>query len=74
MKLQFGPLFSDIFISVYIVITLYLRFEYESQLQLTPLNSFVMGVAFLVMILVLMKFKILNPNWFGLFNSKNKKA
>jgi hypothetical protein len=71
MKLKFGPLFSDIFISIYIAFTLYLRFVYEANNQVSPIHSLVMGLSFLTIIIVLVKIKILNPNWFGLFKSKN---
>ncbi len=73
MKLKFGALFSDIFISIYIIITLYLRFAYEASNPVTPLESMVMGISFVIIIIVLIKLKIFNPNWFGLFKSKNEK-
>lgn len=73
MKFQLNPLASDIVISIYIVVTLYFRFKLENNTDVSFLNSIVMGVSFIVIIWVLIKLKILNPNWFGLFNSKKEK-
>ena len=70
MKLRVNALTSDIIISIYVVATLYLRFKYENQPNITVTNSIVIGVCFLVLIWSLIKLKILNPNWFGLFGSK----
>ena len=73
MKFQLNPLASDILISIYVVVTLYFRFKLENNTDVSFLNSIVMGVSFIVIIWVLIKLKILNPNWFGLFNSKKEK-
>lgn len=70
MKFSLGPLTSDIIISIYAIGSLYLRFKFESQSAISPLNSIVMGVCFLTIIWVFIKLKVLNPNWFGLFKSK----
>ena len=72
MKLPLKPLVSDIIISAYILITLFLRFKWESSAQVSPINSLFIGASFILMIWALIKLKILNPNWFGLFNKKNK--
>lgn len=73
MKFQLNPLTSDILISVYVVVTLYFRFKLENNTDVSFLNSIVMGISFVVIIWVLIKLKILNPNWFGMFNSKKSK-
>lgn len=70
MKFRINPLASDIIISIYIVSTLFLRFKFENETYVTPMLSIVMGICFVVIIWVLIKLKVLNPNWFGLFNSK----
>lgn len=70
MKFRINPLASDIIISIYVVLTLYLRFKFEKQAAVSPMLSIVMGICFVVIIWALIKLKILNPNWFGLFNSK----
>lgn len=70
MKLRLNPLASDIFICIYAIISLYLRFKFESENTVSPINSIVMGVSFVVIIWVLIKLKFLNPNWFGLFKPK----
>jgi len=74
MKLRLKPLASDIFICIYAIVSLYLRFKYESETPISPMNSIVMGVCFVVILWVLIKLKVLNPNWFGLFNSKENKS
>ena len=70
MKFRINPLASDIIISIYVIATLYLRFKFESQTYTSPMLSVVMGICFVVIIWVLIKLKVLNPNWFGLLNSK----
>jgi hypothetical protein len=70
MKFHINPLASDIIISIYIITTLFLRFKFENQTAVSPMLSIVMGLCFVVIIWALIKLKVLNPNWFGLFNSK----
>lgn len=70
MKFHINPLASDIIISIYVIVTLFLRFKFENNTNASPVLSIVLGICFVVIIWVLIKLKILNPNWFGLFNSK----
>ncbi|SHI56354.1 hypothetical protein SAMN05216261_1082 [Algibacter luteus] len=72
MKFRINPLTSDILISIYVLATLYLRFKFESETYTSPMLSIVMGVCFVLIIWVLIKLKVLNPNWFGLLNSKKQ--
>lgn len=73
MKLRLNPLASDIFIAIYIVITLLGRFYIEPMLSGNFLVSIFLGLFALVVIWALVKLKFLNPNWFGLINNtKNK--
>lgn len=74
MKFRLGPLASDIVIAIYVVVSLFLRFKFESKTPISPMNSIVMGVCFIVILWVFIKLKVLNPNWFGLFNSKKPKS
>lgn len=74
MKFQLNSLASDIFISIYVVITLFIRFKFESTRNIDPTLSVVFGLSFLAIIWALIKLKILNPNWFGLLNSKKVKS
>ena len=74
MKFHINPLASDIIISIYVIATLFLRFKYENITNVTPMLSIVMGICFVVIIWVLIKLQILNPNWFGLLNSKKRKS
>jgi Mn2+/Fe2+ NRAMP family transporter len=69
-RLRLNGITSDVLISAYVVITLFFRFKLESETTVEPIESLVMGLCFVVMIWVLIKLKVLNPNWFGLFNAK----
>lgn len=73
MKVRLKPLASDIFISVYVVISLFLRFLLETKTQISAANSIVIGLCFVVILWVLIQLKFLNPNWFGLFTPKDQK-
>ncbi len=73
-RLQINALTSDIIISLYVIVTLYFRFKLENETATGPMESLVIGVCFVVIIWALIKLKILNPNWFGLFNSKQAKS
>ncbi len=73
MKFQISPLLSDIFISIYILISLYIRFEWENNNVVSTGQSLAVGASFVVFIWALIKLKVLNPNWFGLFHSKTSK-
>ena len=66
MKLRLGPLASDIFIAIYIIVTLLGRFYIEPMLKGHFLISIFIGLFALLIIWVLVKLKFLNPNWFGL--------
>ncbi|WP_046743691.1 hypothetical protein [Kordia zhangzhouensis] len=74
MKLRINPLASDIIITIYVIATLFVRFKYEAEANVSTMNSIVMGVCFVVIIWALIKLKVLNPNWFGLFHSKKTKS
>ncbi len=73
MKFRINPLASDIIICIYVAVTLYLRFKFENNADVSPMLSIVMGICFVVIIWALIKLKVLNPNWFGLLNSKKSK-
>ncbi|WP_411896171.1 hypothetical protein [Winogradskyella sp. A2] len=72
-RLRLNALASDIIISLYAIVTLFFRFKLESETATGALESMVMGLCFVVIIWVLIKLKVLNPNWFGLFNTKKAK-
>jgi hypothetical protein len=74
MKLRLNPLASDIVISAYVILSLYLRFKFESENPISPINSIVMGAGFVLIIWALVKLKFLNPNWLGLFKPKKSKS
>lgn len=69
-RIRINALTSDILISIYVILTLYFRFKLESKTATSPFESVVMGVCFVVIIWALIKLKVLNPNWFGLFKTK----
>ncbi|WP_397446402.1 hypothetical protein [Polaribacter sp. R77954] len=74
MKLSINPLYSDIFITIYVVVTLFIRFKFEhNNYAISPGLSLVFGLCCVAFLWSLIKLKILNPNWFGLFNSKKSK-
>lgn len=62
MKLRFGPLFSDVFLVIYILGTLGLRFYIEPQLNGHFLVSVGLGVFSLIFLWALIKARILNPS------------
>ncbi|MBK5208865.1 MAG: hypothetical protein JJE44_05080 [Flavobacteriaceae bacterium] len=72
MKLKLGNRTSDILITIYVIITIFGRIYIESLFQIGALSSLFMGVLTLLVLWALIKIKILNPVWFGLFNKKNK--
>lgn len=74
MKLRLNPLASDILICVYAIVSLYLRFKFEGETAISPMNSIVMGICYVVILWVPIKLKVLNPNWFGLFNTPKTKS
>lgn len=73
-RLQLNALTSDVIISLYVCITLYFRFKLESETATGAIESLVIGLCFVVILWALIKLKILNPNWFGLFNSNKSKS
>ena len=73
-RFKINGLTSDIIISVYVVVTLYFRFKLENENPTGVLESVVMGLCFVTILWVLIKLKVLNPNWFGLFNTKKTKS
>ncbi len=70
MRFSLSPLLSDIFILIYAIATLYLRFKLENEVLLSASASLVIGFVFVFFIWIMIKTKVLNPNWFGLFKSK----
>ena len=74
MKLQLKPLASDIIISIYVIASLYLRLKFENDFSVSPLFSLVTGLLLLFIPYALIKLKVLNPSWFGLFNHKKIQA
>lgn len=74
MKFRINPLMSDIVISIYIAVSLYFRFKLEDENGVSPMVSLVMGALLLLFLWALIKLKILNPNYFGLFKTKNTKS
>ena len=74
MKLQLKPLTSDIIISIYVIASLYLRLKFENDFLVSPLFSLVTGLLSLFILIALIKIKVLNPGWFGLFNNKKLQA
>jgi len=73
-RFQLNAVTSDVIISVYIIATLFLRFKFEHNTVVHPIESIVMGGCFVLIIWALIKLKVLNPNWFGLIKTKRSKS
>lgn len=70
MKRGLGQKASDVFVVIYILITLYIRFILEPQLGGHILISIVIGLFALLFLWALSKSKLINPSWFGLLGNK----
>ena len=73
MKYQINPRASDIIITIYVVLTLFFRIKFETEAGVGTLQSLVIGICLVAMPWSFIKLKVLNPNWFGLFNPKSSK-
>ena len=74
MNFKIPPLASDIIISIYVLVTLFFRFKLENEITASPMLSLIIGICFIAILWVLIKLKVLNPNWFGLFNFKKNES
>ncbi|GER59893.1 hypothetical protein [Patiriisocius marinus] len=74
MKFKINPRTSDIVLTIYVVLTLFYRIKFENEAGVTALQSLVIGLCLVAMPWSLIKLKVLNPNWFGLFNPKIPKS
>ncbi len=70
MTLQLGSRSSDIFIVIYLLLTLVARFLFEGQLRGNILISLAIGGMALLFLWALVKVKFLNPTYFGLLGTK----
>jgi len=73
MKSSIHSLASDILITIYVLVSLAYRIKFENELGVSPLQSLVIGACLILIIWSLIKLKILNPNWFGLFDAQKTK-
>ena len=67
---QLGEKASDLFVIIYILTTLWLRFKLEAQLNGHFLASVGLGAFALLFLWALNKSKFINPSWFGLLGKK----
>lgn len=74
MKLKLGQKASDVFVVVYIMITLYVRFIFEPQLSGHIFISIAIGLFALLFLWALNKSNFINPSWFGLLGDKKTKS
>lgn len=65
--MQLNARLSDIFIAIYLLITLGIRFYLEPQLQGNAAVSMVLGGLALLFLWALIKSKFLQPTFFGLY-------
>jgi hypothetical protein len=70
MKSGLSQKASDVFVVIYILITLYVRFLLEPQLGGHILISICIGLFALLFLWALSKSKIINPSWFGILEKK----
>ncbi|WP_088323425.1 hypothetical protein [Polaribacter tangerinus] len=73
MKFQLNGTVSDVLITIYIIVSLFYRIQFEKAINATPIQSVAIGISLLLIVWSLIKMKVLNPHWFGLFSSKKKK-
>lgn len=73
MNFRINPQASDIIITIYVIVTLFYRIRFETATGVSPLQSLVIGLCLVAIPWSLIKLKVLNPNWFGLFNPKKSK-
>ncbi|MEO1435405.1 MAG: hypothetical protein AAFV80_07705 [Bacteroidota bacterium] len=67
---QLSPKASDIFVAMYLLATLFLRFVLEAQLGGRVLPSLGLGAFALLFLWALWKSGYLQPTWFGLMGSR----
>lgn len=67
-----GSLASDIFVTIYLTATLYVRFLLEAQLNGHILASVALGAFALLFLWALTKSKIIKPSFFGLLPVKDE--
>lgn len=72
MKFGLGQKASDVFVVIYIGVTLFIRFMLEPQLHGHFLISIGLGLFALLFLWALSRSKIINPSWFGLLGNKKK--
>lgn len=73
MKLKLSQKASDVFVVVYVMLTLYVRFIFEPQLKGHVFISIAIGLFALLFLWALNKSKFINPSWFGLLGDKKSK-
>jgi len=69
-KLQLGPKTSDVFVVIYLLGTLFVRFILEPQLNGHIIASLGLGLFALLMLWAFVKSGWLQPTWFGLLDKK----
>jgi hypothetical protein len=65
MKLQLGRRASNIFVAIYLLITLYIRFSIEAQLNGNLLVSVGLGAFALLFLWAMTNSGYINPSFFG---------
>jgi len=63
MRLPLPERFSDIIVIVYLIGTLYLRFQLESSAAQSPGGSIALGLLLLLFLWALVKVQVLNPSF-----------
>lgn len=74
MKLSIGKKASDFIATIYIIATLFLRLFLEPQLDGHMILSIAIGLFALLFLWALIKSKILNPTFFGMWPGEEAEA
>ncbi|MEM6698896.1 MAG: hypothetical protein AAF599_10900 [Bacteroidota bacterium] len=67
MKFKLNGIASDLFVTFYVMATLFFRFQLESQLNGSFLVSIALGGFALLFLWALHKVGFIQPSWFGLY-------
>ena len=62
---------ADLVVSLYLLVTLYMRFSVENGLLNHPVLSLALGIVMLLFLWALIKVKFLVPDYFGLLTKKD---
>jgi len=65
-------LLADFIVSIYLLGTLFLRFQIEDSMTSHPILSIALGLVMILLLWAMIKIKFLQPNYFGLLGDNPK--